>query len=383
MSSSQSIFSRLSANYTSFYIYLGIMTPFWGMWLRSKGLSASEIGILIAIPYILKIFVAPLISQLADKRDEYWRPLVICVASSLIFTMCYFWVSGFWSIFIVTVLVNLTLPAVVPLLETITVRQAVRHSLDYGRIRSFGSASFIVAAIVVGWFLKSQDVDFVLWYVIGSIAFLLITSLLMPRGNKKRTSSKIDQNSPIKELLSNGDFVWFLIVVGLLQVSHGVYYSMGSVYWKEMGLGEDIIGLLWAIGVVAEILFFVFCGKWVRKYPITVTFAVIGLFGTLRWAVLAMTLSLPILFTVQILHGLTFGASHLVAIQYISKTVKADYAGTAQSLYSSLPLGLGMGLSTYIGGIIYESGEGDAYFAMAFLCAMAFLMSIFRLYRKN
>ncbi|MDG1857613.1 MAG: 3-phenylpropionate MFS transporter [Emcibacteraceae bacterium] len=380
---SRSIFSRLSANYTSMYIYLGIMTPFWGMWLRSKGLSASEIGILIAIPYILKIFIAPFISQLADKRDEYWRPLVICVTSGMFFTICYFWADDFWSLLIVTVLINLTMPAVVPLLETITVSQSEKHTLDYGRIRSFGSASFIVAAIIVGWFLKSQDVDNLLWYVIASLVLLIITVLLMPRGNKKRKQEITKQGSPIKELLSNRDFVWFLLVVGLLQVSHGVYYSMGSIYWKEMGLGEDVIGLLWAVGVVAEILFFIFCGPWIRKYPIAVTFAVIGLMGALRWTMLAISLSLPILFVVQLFHGLTFGASHLVAIQYISKNVKSEFSGTAQSLYSSLPLGLGMGLSTYVGGIIYENGQGDAYFAMAALCAVAFLMALLRLYRRN
>ncbi|MDG1707758.1 MAG: 3-phenylpropionate MFS transporter [Emcibacteraceae bacterium] len=380
---SRSIFARLSANYTSMYIFLGVMTPFWGMWLRSKGLSASEIGILIAIPYILKIFIAPFISQLADKRDEYWRPLVICVGAGLFFTTCYFWADDFWSLLIVTVLINLTMPAVVPLLETITVSQSDKNKLDYGRIRSFGSASFIVAAIIVGWLLKSQNVDNVLWYVIASLVLLFITVLLMPRGNKKRKEIKVDQESPIKKLLSNGEFVWFLIVVGLLQVSHGVFYSMGSIYWKEMGLGEDIIGLLWAIGVIAEILFFVFCGPWISKYPIALTFAVIGLMGTLRWTVLALTISLPILFVTQLLHGLTFGASHLIAIQYISKNVKSQFAGTAQSLYSSLPLGLGMGLSTYVGGIIYEKGQGDAYLAMAFLCAVAFLMSLVRLYRRN
>mgnify|MGYP005642668175 FL=1 len=112
-------------------------------------------------------------------------------------------------------------------------------------------------------------------------------------------------------------------------------------------------------------------------------FAIIGLLGALRWATMAMSMSLPVLFVVQLIHGLTFGASHLAAIHYLAKRVKRDYAASSQSLYSALPLGLGMGLATYVGGVIYEYVSSGAYFLMAFLCALAFLLSIIRFIRKK
>ena len=154
---------------------------------------------------------------------------------------------------------------------------------------------------------------------------------------------------------------------------------MGSIYWRENGIGEDIIGLLWAVAVVAEILLFVFCNNLIRKYPVFLIFAVIGFFGTIRWAVLTFTFALPILFVVQLFHALTFGASHLAAIHYLGSKVDPKRAGTAQSLYSSLPLGLGMGMATYFGGVIYESAAGGAYIAMSFFCACAFVLSIIRM----
>ena len=154
MKTSSSSFLRLSANYTSLYIYLGIMTPFWGMWLKNKGLSASEIGIIIALPYIMKIIIVPLISQAADKREEYWRPLLISAILGTFFSTFYFIGTGFWQLLMITFAVNLFLPALTPLLETITVSQALKHTLNYGRIRSFGSFSFIVASVVLGIFLN-------------------------------------------------------------------------------------------------------------------------------------------------------------------------------------------------------------------------------------
>lgn len=379
-----SVFLKLSSNYTSFFIYLGIITPFWAMWLSSRGLSPSEIGIIIAVPYIIKIIVAPLISQAADKRAEYWRPLLFSVAFSVVISVFYIFASDFWSLLLITLLVNLTMPAVLPLMETITVGQSAKYNLNYGHIRSFGSVSFIVASVLLGMFLKNNSIDYVLWAFYGSMILLLLTVIILPRGNKKaKTANETMSISPIKHLLSDGDFIWFLSVVGLLQMSHGVYYSMGSIYWEENGIGEDVIGFLWAVGVIAEIIFFLYFHKVINKYPLSVIFAIIGLFGVIRWATIAMSMSLPILFVVQLIHGLTFGASHLAAIYYLGERVKKDYAASSQSLYSALPLGLGMGLSTYIGGVIYEYVANGAYFFMAFLCALAFLLSVFRYIHKK
>lgn len=384
MTLNRSVFLKLSSVYTSFFIYLGIMTPFWAMWLKSRGLTPSEIGIIIAVPYLVKIIIAPLVSQAADKRGEYWRPLVLSVLISVIVSVFYFYAAGFWSLLLITLIVNLAMPAVLPLMETITVGQSAKHNLNYGHIRSFGSAAFIVASVLLGIFLKSNSIDYVLWFFYGSMVLLLISVLMLPRGNKK---TPIEQSaevaSPIKHLLGNGDFVWFLLIVGLLQMSHGVYYSMGSIYWQENGIGEDVIGFLWAVGVIAEILFFIYFHKVINKYPLSVIFGVIGLFGAIRWATMAMTVSLPILFIVQIIHGLTFGASHLAAIHYLSSRVEKGYAASSQSLYSALPLGLGLGLSTYIGGVIYEYYASGAYFFMALLCAIAFLLSLVRFYRRK
>ena len=218
------------------------MTPFWGMWLKSKGLSPSEIGIIIALPYIMKVLIVPLISQAADRRDEYWRPLMIAVVFGTVFSTFYFFGTGFWQLFFITGAVNLFVPAITPLLETITISQVRRQDLNYGRIRSFGSIAFIGAAVILGFLLKEYSIDNVMLAIYGSMLIMIITTVALPRGNK-RQNNKDSLGSPIGYLLKNKDFVWFLVIVGLLQMSHGVFYSMGSIYWQENGIGEDVIGL--------------------------------------------------------------------------------------------------------------------------------------------
>ena len=358
------------------------MAPFWAMWLENKGLSPSEIGIIIAVPHFMKIFMAPLISQAADQRDEYWRPLIICSSLSVLFSAFYFVVADFWPLFFITVAVNISMPVIMPLLETITISQTTKHHLNYGWIRSFGSVSFIAASVFMGWFLKSNSVDYVVWVSFASLVLIFISALFLPRGNKK-ISKYSDNTAPLLNLIKQPNFVWFLFTVGFLQMSHGVYYSMGSIHWKDNGLNEDIIGLLWAIGVIAEIAVFLFMGKIIDRTSTRAIFAVIGIFGTFRWAVMGVSVSLPVLFAVQLIHGLTFGASHFAAIKYLSKNIASEFSGSAQSLYTAFPLGLGMALSTYFGSLLFEHVGGNAYYAMSLLCFLTVLMTIPRFKRKK
>lgn len=353
------------------------MAPFWALWLKDKGLSPSEIGAIIAVPHLMKIVMAPLISQAADKSQEYWRPLLICASFSLLCTTFYFIGDGFWVLMLITIAVNFTLPAVMPLLETVTVGQTTKHDLEYGQIRSIGSVAFIMAAVLFGWFLENNDVAYVLWAIYVGMIFLTGSILILPRGNKRNQVGPVENSAPIKFLLKNKGFLWFLSTVGFLQMSHGVYYSMSSIHWQGEGINEDTIGMLWAVGVIAEIAVFMFLGKLLGTNKYTTIFAIVGLFGALRWTIMALTVSVPFLIFAQLLHGLTFGASHLAAINYIKNRIPLEFAGSGQSLYTALPLGLGMAASTYFGSLIYEHFHALAYLAMAALCMAAFFFSVF------
>ena len=123
-------------------------------------------------------------------------------------------------------------------------------------------------------------------------------------------------------------------------------------------------------------------GKIIDRTSTRLIFAIIGVLGALRWAVMGFSVSLPILFAVQLIHGLTFGASHFAAINYLSKNIDTKFSGSAQSLYTAFPLGLGMALSTYFGSLLFENFGGNAYYAMSLLCFLTVLLTIPRFSRK-
>ena len=353
--------------------------PFMGLWLKSRGLDADEIGIIIAIPHVMKVITAPYISQLADRREEYWRPLIICTAVSLFFFAFYFVAEGFWVIFLVSLAVNSFMPAMMPLFETITLNQMRKYNLNYGPVRAVGSASFIVATIWFGLYLKNNSIEHVIWASFIALAFFLMTATILPRGNKKIRSNDSESSKPISELLKDNRFALFLLIVGLIQMSHGVYYAMGSIHWDQAGLGEDVIGFLWAVGILAEIIIFVFCEKLFSRINVYYLLILVAVAGSVRWVVIATSFSISNLFFVQLFHGLTYGAAHLVAIKYIKSDIPEKYSGTAQSLYTALPMGIAMAISTYLGSVAYGAIGFNAFYIMSGLCLCSIICSVIAL----
>lgn len=353
---------RLAFFYAAFFTVIGIQLPFWPVWLAWKGMSPAEIGVLVALGVAAKVAGNPLAGHLADRMGERRRPMVAFAGFGLIAFALFGLADGFWPIFAVTLLFFMLLPAVMPLGESLTMLAARDGALDYGRIRLWGSISFIVLAVVAGRVLVDEPPNVVYWMVLGAVALTAFSCLLLPDVRPERTGSTA---MSFLRPLRDRSFVLFLAAAAMIQGSHAVYYAFGTLHWQAAGYSDDVIGALWAEGVVAEIILFAFGGGLVRRLGPARLIALGGIAGTARWLVLGLTDALPALVCVQTLHAFTFGAAHLGAIHFIARAVPPALSATAQSLYSAVVMGLGTGLMLLASGSLYAALAGGAYLPMA------------------
>lgn len=371
---------RVGGVYGGIFMYVGIALPFWSLWLADIGMSPGEIGFLIGFPSFLKVLSSPFVAQICDKTGMVRRPMMVLLALSALFFCGYFFVRSFALLIVVTLLFSVTYYAVGPLLESYAVRVCDRYNLQYGRIRSVGSIVFVLTSIFFGKYLDHTGYDYFLYFCVGSLMITFFAVLQLPREggqNVRAAESGDSDHAPLKFLLTNRRFIMFLIVVSLIQMSHGFIYVMGSVHWAAQGIDNETIGMLWSIGVIAEIAVFIFGGRIIILFRPMYVLAFIAFFGVVRWWVLGMTAYLPLLFIVQTFHGLTYAASHLVAMYFLSSRVPDQYFMTAQSLYSSVPMGLSIGTVMLVAGPLYNHFGGQAYFFMAALCAVVLVMARF------
>jgi len=376
--SRQSLFFRLSGFYGAFFLLFGVLLPFWPVWLDHRGLGAVEIASIMAAIFWVKMIAHPLIAQIADRRSAGRKLSIVLAALAFLVCLALNGVEGFWPIALLAGLFYALHNPILPVMENIALRTVRDAGLDYGRVRLWGSVSFIIGTTATGAFLTGRDPDWVIWIASGTMALILIACFAMPEVPRKPTPERAN---PLG-LLARPDFLIFVATAGLLQISHAVYYAFGSISWRNAGLDEGTIGLLWAVGVVAEVILFAFAGRFARRVgPLGfLTAAAIG--GILRWPLTPLTNDPLLLVPLQCLHALTFGAAHLGAMAYLTRAIPDNVGATGQSLYYALTGGVLMGAMMPLAGTLYEGYGPAAYNAMG-LCSALALPGIWWLSRRN
>lgn len=373
-----SLFLRLSGFYGAFFLVFGILMPFWPVWLDHRGLSPVEIASIMAAVFWVKVVAHPLVAHVADRRSAGRRLCIGLAAVALAACLAMSEAEGFWPIALLAGLFYAAHNPILPVMENITLRTVRDAGLDYGRIRLWGSISFILGTTATGAFLTGRDPDWVIWIASGSVALMLVACVAMPEIPRKANATRAN---PLG-LLARPDFLVFVATAGLLQVSHAVYYAFGSISWRAAGLDESTIGMLWAVGVIAEVLLFALAGRVVHRIGPLGYLAIAALGGILRWPLTPLTNDPVLLVPLQCLHALTFGAAHLGAMAYLARNIPDSVGATGQSLYYALTGGVLMGAMMPLAGTLYEGYGPAAYNAMG-LCSALALPGLWWLSRRS
>ncbi len=357
---------RLATFYGAFFLIIGIVAAYWPVWLTHRGLGATEIGMVMAVTSVCKAFANPLLAHAADRSGERRRWIALLGLASLIAFVPFWWLHGFWPILILNVVFFAAFAPTMPLVESLTMLGARQRGLDYGRIRLWGSLTFIAAVIGGGFVLAARSPDSIYWMMLAAVMLTALAACLVP---DLRAPPATQHGLPLGAVFrTTRGFVPFLIASALIQSAHAVYYGFGTLNWLAAGHSEVVIGLLWAEGVIAEVALFLIGTRVVRRLGPVRLIAIGGAAGAVRWIVTGLSDDLAVLTVTQLLHALTFGATHLGAIHFIAERVKPEYSASAQSFYAVSIGGIAMGAAAYGAGLLYADYAGRAYLAMAVLC---------------
>jgi len=376
----RSVAARLSFFYIAVFLFVGVGLPFWPVWLADRGITAAEIGILLSLSGWTKIVGNPLIAQLADRRGDVRVVLIAAAVASLATFALFGVVGGFWPFLVVTTISSLGISALTPLSDSLTMRMVATHGIDYGRVRLWGSLSFILAGLAAGWLIAGHSPAIVLPLLLGCLALTLLAAVTLPAARGPVGTVSL---AAWLQLLRDRRLLLFILAAGFIQASHAMLYGFGSLRWLAAGYGEDAVGLLWAIGVVAEVILFAFGGVLVRQLGPVGLLLLGGAAGILRWVLFALFTNLSVLVLVQLLHALTFAGTHLAAVYFLVRRAPAGLAAMAQGLYGAIAWGGLFGLAMLASGTLYAAFAGAAFHAMAALCLVGVFCALMLLERDR
>ncbi len=361
---------RLSLFYGALFLVIGVNLPFAPSYLATKGLGAAEIGVLLAAIQISRLVGNPLIARAADAWGETRLPLILLCFFSLGGFALFLVVDGFIGLLMLSLALGLIFTAVVPLTDSLTLRAAALGGFDYGRVRLWGSLGFIVASTGAGWLIARQGAGLVIWLILGAWMLTLAVAFALPKTPRRRSTG-----GGMLTLLSDRRFVLMLATSGSIQASHSLLYAFGTIHWTAAGHSTATVGWLWAESVVAEILLFAAAKRLLLRISGPWLFAIGGWGAMLRWLLAGLGTGLPLLIAVQLLHGLSFAATHLAAMTFLARRSPPGLAASAQVLHA-IVIGSAVGLVTIGSGGLYEAMGGGGFFVMAAIAAPGALLAI-------
>ncbi len=365
---------RLALYYAAYFAVVGVLLPFWPVWLSSKGLTPVEIGIVLAAAPFVRGFTNPFIAQYADRRGIR-QPLMVALSGLAALSFAsYGLTETFWPILLVSVLFFMFWSSTQPLGESLTMHIVRQEDANYGRIRLWGSITFILTAVLGGRILEQTSPSAIFTLCLVGIVILFGVCLILPR-SRMQTSG--DARWPLVPLLKSKPLLLMLGAAALIQSSHAVVYGFGTIHWQKAGYSETLIGLFWALGVIAEIILFQYSKPVLRLISPAGLIAIGATAGIVRWTITGTTDALVPLLIAQVLHGLTFGATHLGAVHYISDNVPPSLSATAQGLLSAAVMGIAIGSATLASGALYEAAAGHAFYAMTVLSLFGGILAVF------
>lgn len=330
---------RLSGFYFFYFATLGVLVPYWSLYLQSVGFAPVDIGNLIAILMFSRI-VAPVVwGWIADHREQ--RMAVVRLASLLTVVAFggVFFGASFWWLAAIMLLFSFFWHASLPLLEVFVMRHTAERPGAYGRVRLWGSIGFIVSVLMLGPVIDEYGP----WWVLPSLLSLMfgiwLFSLKLPESEMK---GAVEHAGRFREALLRPEVFAFLLACLLMQISHGPYYTFYSIYLEGYGYSKTVIGMLWAFAVVCEIGVFLLMQRLLTRVSLRAVLIVSFFLASIRWLLIGhYPENISVLVLAQALHAATFGSFHATAMQLVHRFFIGRHQHRGQAIYGSLSFGIG------------------------------------------
>ena len=355
-----------------YFAYVGLVSPYASLFFLDRGFNVIEIAVLMSMLQITRIVGPFSWGWLSDYLSNRVGIIRFCACLAALVFVCIFFLNSYMAFFVWMFVLHTILSSLMPLGESATVHALFKdNSFDkrYGRLRLWGSIGFIAMVLVAGELFQRKGIE--IYPIIGMIVLslsALITFLLHEPKMERRKMVK----GELLVVLFNPDVRWFLLSGFFMIFAHAALYVFYSLYLSNLGYNKFQIGLFWALGVFAEVIFFYFQSKVLSRLDAEVVLQASFGVGVVRFALIALYPLTPVLIFAQILHAGTFAAHHSAATKLLQRWFTGSLQARGQALMATISYGLGGTLGGLCAGWVWDAFQPrDAFVMSALACGLA------------
>jgi MFS transporter, PPP family, 3-phenylpropionic acid transporter len=352
--------TRLALFYGTLFGLVGTQLPFFPVWLKAVGIDASWIGIITAVPSVTRFTTLPFVTGFAERRQSLRGALIATAFLSALGFLVVGTQHQPLLVFLAFAFTACMWTPMVPLTDAYALKGVARYGLNYGPLRLWGSAAFVVGALACGLLVDVIAAQHLIWVIAAVAGLGAVVGLgLQPLRNPK-TAPAVPHGA--SALLRDAGFLAIILAAALIQGSHAAYYTFASITWQASGLGGLTIAGLWVLGVLAEIVVFALSPRFTLSPAVLVMIG--GLSAVARWLITAQEPSVAVLAVVQTAHGLTYGLTQVGTMGLLVRQVPGHVMARGQG-YLAACAGIVTSSASILSGAIYARHGQGVYYVMA------------------
>ncbi len=367
---------RLSGYYFAYFAFIGAFSPYFTLYLKSLAFSAWDIGLLMSQMQLMRLFGPNLWGWLVDRYGHRLFIIRLAAVVALLGFLAFFWLDRLPGMLLAMAVLAFFWSAALPLVEMLTFDHLRDQGGQYSRIRLWGSVGFIAAVMATGYVLDRVPPVGILWVCALILLAILGCALCLP---ESQPSTAASGEQSIRRILSQPRVLALMAACLAMSAAHGGFYVFFSIHLDNHGYSKTEVGLLWSLGVLAEIGMFMIMHRLVWRFSLRDLLLASFAAAVLRFVLMGWGVeSLALMVFVQLLHGLTFGVYHATAIAAVNLWFPGKAQGRGQALYSSLSFGAGGLLGALISGWTWDRLGAGWTFCIGAACALFGWLLIYR-----
>ena len=362
-----------------YFAAIGGFNPYAPLWYKELGMSVFAIGMLVSLQSWTRIFATYAWGALADHSGQRVQIIRWAALASFVAGLGFLAPPHFATLALATLLMFLFNAAIVPLNDTVVAAHLVSEDgqMDakrYGRVRVWGSIGCLMTVVLAGWWFQHAGMQAFAFTIIGLQALVVWAAWRLPiqPGQAVLKADPEQAQLSIAAVLGRPEVRWFFVSVFLTVLAHSAIYAFFSLYLDSLGFGKQVVGMLWAVSIVVEIIWFAFQGRMLERGTLHHWLIGAALLTALRFAIIVGGgANLVLLVLAQCLHAITFAAQHTACIALITRYFPGRLRGRGQALYSVMGYGLSGVVGSIGGGWLVASLGYQALFIAALAAALA------------